>query len=631
MRKPVVGQENAGPCVAEATTLVDVEDVLVLLLLELDELLVDVVVRVEDELELKLELEVELEVDVEVLLGRDVDDDKLEEDELDNVEEKVELVVVLVVAVVVDEEVLLELELVEASVFAWTLTLLDGKELLDVDEDVEDDVLVSVANVEPLDDATSVLGTAMTDELEEEPEEELEDELEDDEEIAVVLKEELLDVDESEDEVEVLVADVDEVVGALLVVEAKLAGLTVTLGDVVLERILLELLVLVDILLLVALVLPLVLVVEAVKLAGLTVIAVDEGELVVDRRVAALTVALEEEEEELGVELLESWPALVLLTVEIRLEELKAVGDAELMLVDELLVVDTREAASTVGLEEEEEELVKELLENLLVEVLLVVEIELDELTVVLEDELMEELPLIVGVVFEVRVAALTVELEDEEIVTSEELLGELLDELLGALDDELEVVLEDELAEILLADVLLLVDRRVAALTVGLVEDVLEGILPVVKPLEVEPKVVEVTVELEDDEEPPAELLEDDAVVLLLVGSNVAALAVGLTDDEVLEMVEEELLVVEVLLDVEADVAGLAEVLVDDELLEEAMEVVETKVAGLTDTLAEDEPTDDGLIEELLEEDEVCVAERLVAELDEVVTALETLDELEP
>lgn len=111
MRKPVVGHENAGPCVAEATTLDEVEELLVLLLLELEELLVEGVVRDEDvvELELELELEVELEEDMEVLLARE------EEDELDEVDDEVEPDVLVVVA---DVDVLLELEPVDASVFA---------------------------------------------------------------------------------------------------------------------------------------------------------------------------------------------------------------------------------------------------------------------------------------------------------------------------------------------------------------------------------------------------------------------------------------------------------------------------------------------------------------------------------
>lgn len=50
---------------------------------------------------------------------------------------------------------------------------------------------------------------------------------------------------------------------------------------------------------------------------------------------------------------------------------------------------------------------------------------------------------------------------------------------------------------------------------------------------------------------------------------SSVAAFAVGLADDNVLEVIDEELLGgVEILLDVDADEAGLEEVPTDDEVL---------------------------------------------------------------
>ncbi|KAK1533533.1 hypothetical protein CPAR01_10241 [Colletotrichum paranaense] len=634
---PVVGHENAGPCVAEATTLEEVEEVLVLLLLELEELLVEVVVRDEDEVELELELElkVELEDDVDVVLVRE------EEDELSTVDDEVEPSVLVVVA---DVDVLLGLELVDASVFAWTLTLLDVGEVVE-----EDDDLVKVENVEALDELSNVLSAALAEELEEELEKELIDDVEDDE-VTAVLEEELPELEESEDDVDILVVDVDE-----LVVDAKLAALTATLEDEVLEGMLLELLLLlVEELLLVTLLLLLpVLLVVGTRAAGLIVTLVDEYaevrdillvvkilavelvaellvvalldvesrlawfavgeavellgepleellevllrdavlniellvvevlvevlvmELTVDNRVAALTVTLEEVGDELRAEPLDDGVVVVPLLVDTEIEELAEVGDVELvdelLLVDALLVVDTNEAASTVGLEEDEVP-VDKLLENLLVsvEVMLLLGAELKKLAVALDDELMTETLLVRVPIVEVdiKVAALNVGLDkvdEDKVVPTEELLVALGEELVIALEDE------DETVERLLVEALLVVDRNVAALTVGLDEEDKEGeedvpgrLLVVIVVLLVGLNVDELADELEEGEELTAELLEGAAVELVLGDSNVAGLTVALMEEVVLGTV---LLKVEPTLDVELeDNDGLlAEVLEGD------------------------------------------------------------------
>ncbi|KAK1475817.1 hypothetical protein CTAM01_15634 [Colletotrichum tamarilloi] len=615
----------------------EVEEVLVLLLLELEELLVEVVVRDEDEVELELELElkVELEDDVDVVLVRE------EEDELSTVDDEVEPSVLVVVA---DVDVLLGLELVDASVFAWTLTLLDVGEVVE-----EDDDLVKVENVEALDEPSNVLSAALAEELEEELEEELIDDVEDDE-VTVVLEEELPELEGSEDDVDILVVDVDE-----LVVDAKLAALTVTLEDEVLEGMLLELLLLlVEELLLVTLLLLLpVLLVVGTRAAGLIVTLVDEYaevrdillvvkilavelvaellvvalldvesrlawfavgeavellgepleellevllrdvvlniellvvevlvevlvmELIVDNRVAALTVTLEEVGDELRAEPLDDGVVVVPLLVDTEIEELAEVGDVELvdelLLVDALLVVDTNEAASTVGLEEDEVP-VDKLLENLLVSVegMLLLGAELKKLAVALDDELMTETLLVRVPIVEVdiKVAALNVGLDkvdEDNVVPTEELLVALGEELVVALEDE------DETVERLLVEALLVVDRSVAALTVGLDEEDKEGeedvpgrLLVVIVVLLVGLTVDELADELEEGEELTAELLEGAAVELVLGDSNVAGLTVALMEEVVLGTV---LLKVEPTLDVELeDNDGLlAEVLEGD------------------------------------------------------------------
>ncbi|UQC83501.1 uncharacterized protein CLUP02_08996 [Colletotrichum lupini] len=516
--------------------------------------------------------------------------------------------------------------------------------LLDVGEVVEeDDDLVKVENVEALDELSNVLSAALAEELEEELEEELIDDVEDDE-VTAVLEEELPELEESEDDVDILVVDVDE-----LVVDAKLAALTVTLEDEVLEGMLLELLLLlVEELLLVTLLLLLpVLLVVGTRAAGLIVTLVDEYaevrdillvvkilavelvaellvvalldvesrlawfavgeavellgepleellevllrdavlniellvvevlvmELIVDNRVASLTVALEEVGDELTAEPLDDGVVVVPLLVDTEIEELAEVGDVELvdelLLVDALLVVDTNEAASTVGLEEDEVP-VDKLLENLLVfvEVMLLFGAELKELAVVLDDELMTE-TLLVGVPIvevDIKVAALTIgldKLDEDNVVPTEELLV--------ALGEELVVALEDETVERLLIDALLVVDRSVAALTVGLdeedkegEEDVLERLLVEIVVLLVGITVDELSDELEEGEELTAELLEGAAVELMLGDSNVAGLTVAMMEEVVLGTV---LLIVEPKLDVELedDNGLLAEVLEGD------------------------------------------------------------------
>ncbi|KXH25424.1 hypothetical protein CNYM01_02693 [Colletotrichum nymphaeae SA-01] len=575
--EPVVGHENAGPCVAEATTLDEVDEVLVLLLLELEELLVEVVVRDEDEVELELELElkVELEDDVEVLLARE------EDGELGTVDDEVEPDVLVVVA---DVDVLLELELVDASVFAWTLTLLDVDEVVE-----EDDDLVKVENVEALDEVNNVLSAALTEELEEELEEAPVDDVEDDEATAV-LEEELVELEESVEDVEVLsvllvvgllvvVPVVELLIVALLDVEIKLAWFAVSEVVELLEKLVeepLEVLLrdaVLDIKLLVVEMLVEVLVVE----------------LVVDNKVAALTVTLEEVGDELRAVLLDVGLVVMPPLADTEIEELVDVGDVELveelLLGDALLVVGTNEAASAVGLVEDEVP-ANELLENLfvLVEVMLLVGAELKELAVVLDDELMTEI-LLVGVPIvevDIKVAALTVgldEVDEDDIVPAEELLVALGEELVVALEDE------DETVERLLVEALLVVDRSVAALTVGLVEedkegeeDVLERLLVVTVLLLVEITVDELADGLEEGEELLAELLESATVELVLGDSNVAGLTVALIEVVVLRTV---LLIVEPTLDVELedDDGLLAEVLEDDPA---ALLVVGSSVAAL-------------------------------------------------
>ncbi|KXH30039.1 hypothetical protein CSIM01_00753 [Colletotrichum simmondsii] len=593
---------------------------------ELEELLVEVVVRDEDE--------VELEDDVEVLPARE------EDDELDTVDDEVEPDVLVVVAGV---DVLIELELVDASVFAWTLTLLDVEEVAE-----EDDDLVKVENVEALDEE---LEEALVDDVE-------------DEKATAVLEKELVELEESVEDVEVLVVDADE-----LVLDAKLAALTVTLEDEVLEGMLLELLLLlVEAPLLVALVLLLlVLLVVGTRVAGLTVTLVEEYEevlsvllvvgllvvvpvvelltvalldveiklawfavsevvelleklleellevllrdavldiellvvetlvevlvveLVVDNRVAALTVTLEEVGDELRAELLDDGLVVVPLLMVTEIEELAEVGDVELveelLLGDALLVVDTSEAAAIVRLEEDDVP-VDELLKNLLVlvEVMLLVGAELKELAVVLDDELMTEI-LLVGVPMvevDIKVAALTVgldEVDEDDVVPTEELLVALGEELVVAVEDE------DETVERLLVEALLVVDRRVAALTVGLdeedkegEEDVLERLLVVTVLLLVEMIVDELADGLEEGKELLAELLEGAAVELVLGDSNEAGLTVALMVEVVLGTV---LLIVEPTLNVELedDDGLLAEVLEGDPA---ALLVVGSSVAAL-------------------------------------------------
>ncbi|KAJ0317806.1 hypothetical protein COL5a_010994 [Colletotrichum fioriniae] len=602
---------------------------------------------------------------------------------------------------------------------------------------------MEVENVEALDEVNKVLSAALADELEDELREELVGDVEDDK-VAAVLEEELLELGESEDDVEVLVVDVDG-----LILDAKLAALTVALEDEVFEDTLLELLLLGKELLPVVLVLVLiVLLVVGIRVAGLTVTLVEEFEeilsvllvvellvvelleelleelvevllrdaaldvellvvvevlvveLVADSRVAALAVTLEEVGEVLKAELLDDELVIVPPLVDIELEGLAAVRDVELveelLLVDPLLVVDTSEAASTVGLEEDGVP-VEELLENLLVlvEIMLLVEIELEELAVVLDDELMTEILLVSVPLMELdtKLAALTVgidEVDEDDVVPIEEPLVALGEELVVALEGE------DETVERLLSEALLVVDRSVAALTIGLdeedrereEEDVLDRILVIIVTLLVEATVDELADELRDGEElladlleaaavelvleddPAAlfvvgssvaalaagladvellnellldgvllemeleltaelgdgrelllELLEEDATVLLLVGSSVAAFAVGLADDEILEMDDEEVLGgIETPPDVVEDEAVKDEVPIDDkvlgELLSEALEVVDTNVA-----------VDDELSRRLLEEDAGLEAGLLIDEVEEVKVVLKELE----
>ncbi|KAK7455379.1 hypothetical protein Landi51_02582 [Colletotrichum acutatum] len=514
--------------------------------IELEELLVDVVLREEDE----LELELEVELAEEVLLARE------DEDELDEVDDEVEPGVFVVVA--------------------------------DVDEVVEedDDDLVKVENVEALDEVNNVLSAALAEELEEELEEELVDDVEDDEVIAV-LDEELVELEKNVEDVEVLVVDVDE-----LVVDAKLAALTVTLEDEVLERMLLELLLLlVEALLLIALVLLLLVpLVVGIRVAGFTVTLVDGYEevldillvveiLVVELVAELLVVALLDVETRLAwfavgeaVELLEE-PLEDLLEVLLR----DIVLDIELLVVGPLvevlvveLVVDNRVAALTVTLEEVADELRAELLDDGLVVVPLLVDTEIEELAEVGDVELVEELLLVdVLLVVDTNEAASTVgldEVDGNDVVSTEELPVALGEELVAALKDE------DETVGRLIVEALLVVDRSVAALAVGLDEEDKEG------------EEEDLADELKEGGKLLAELLEGAAVELVLGDSNVAGLTVALMEEVVLGTV---LLVAEPTLDVkpEDDDGLLAEVLEDDPA---ALLVVGSSVAALKVGLAD-------------------------------------------